>query len=344
MNSILVIQLKRLGDLILTTPAISALRQLYPAARITLLIDDYARDLSPAITMVDDVRVFRRNDPFWVWRSIAQSAPNLSLDFTGNDRSALATFVSKAPKRVGFSFLARHRLRSWAYTDLVQSTVREKHTTDHYLDLVRSLGWAEADHPPTLSIPASVSRSADSLRRELSIPERYFVVHPGAARPEKYWLPERWANVIREASRTLGMPAVITGGKQALEREHVVRIREKLPPEVRSFDLTGRLDFLLSAAVIKDAGFFLGVDTAGAHVAAVFECPQVVLFGPTNPFHWNARHRWARSVRAGFGHDYRPDRPREQGHPMSELSTETVTCAMKSLLAEMADSRRPMAN
>jgi ADP-heptose:LPS heptosyltransferase len=337
MTSILVIQLKRLGDLILTTPALSALRAMYPEARITLLIDDYARDLAPALAMVDEVRVFRRNDPVWVWRTFAQRAPNISLDFTGNDRSALATFISKAAKRVGFSLLARHQLRSWVYTDLVQSSVRERHTIDHYLDLIRSLGPTGDAHRLSLAIPPSISRSADSLRRELAIPDRYFVVHPGAARPEKYWLPERWVEIIRDATKTLGMPAVLTGGRQTLEREHVRKIREGLGSTTPFFDLTGRLDFLLSAAVIKDARFFLGVDTAGAHVAAVFERPQVVLFGPTNPYHWSARHRQAKSVRAGFGHDYSPEQPREHGHPMSELSTETVSYAMENLFGEMDD-------
>jgi heptosyltransferase III len=337
MKSILVFQFKRIGDLILTTPALSALRQLYPAAKITLLIDENARDLIPALSTVNETRVFRRKDASWIWRSFAQTAPNLSLDFTGNDRSALATFVSKATRRVGFSSLARHRLRSWIYTDLVQSSVREQHTVDHYLDLVRFLGPVSQGDQPSLTLPASISRSADSLRRELGIPQQYFVVHPGSVRPEKYWMPERWAEMIRAAAHNLQIPVVLTGGKQTLEREHVRAIREKVGSSVRTFDLTGRLDFLLSAAIIRDAKLFLGVDTAGAHVAAAFEVPQLVLFGPTNPFHWYSRHPLAKSVRAGFGCEYAPAQPREQGRPMSELSTETVSCAMKALLADMAE-------
>ena len=140
MNSILVIQLKRLGDVILTTPALSELRKLYPEAQITLLLDQDSAALAPAIADVNEVWIYNRNASFSLWLDLIRRGFDLCLDFTGNDRSALVSFFSKAARRIGFSFVAKRATRSWVYTHLVQSPVREKHTVDHYIDLVRSLG------------------------------------------------------------------------------------------------------------------------------------------------------------------------------------------------------------
>jgi len=331
---ILLLQLKRLGDLILSTAAFSALRKLAPDARITLLIDDYSRELIPAIGSVDEVWTYDRRNSFSLWARLIQQNFDVCLDFTGNDRSALIAFLSKASRRIGFSFLARRAIRSWVYTDLVPSSVRERHTIDHYLDLVRSLGKVEPEPVPWLDIPPGFLSSANLLRKELSIEERYFVVHPGAARPEKYWAPDRWRAVIKYVWQALKIPCLLTGGSDSQELKHVQAIQNGLGASCPSFSLAGRIDFLMTTAMISQAQLFLGVDTAAAHAAALFQRPELVLFGPTNPFHWLPRHPAGRVVRAGFGYPYRANQPREQGHPMSELSTETVIRAMEDLLKD----------
>ena len=331
MNFILVVQLKRLGDIILTTPALSALRKVYPEAQITLLIDHHSAELAPAIADANEVLIYDRNASFNLWLNLARRGFDLCLDFTGNDRSALVTFLSKAAQRVGFSFVAKRAIRSWVYTHLVQSAVREKHTVDHYLDLVRSLGDAGSVGRISLSLPDSVERSAETLRREMNLPRRYFVVHPGSARLDKYWLADRWKAVIRHAQKRLGIPCLITGGRTPPELQHVREIlRGTYHPAV--FNLAGKVDFLLSAAMIREGTLFVGVDSAAAHLASAFRRPELVLFGPTNPFHWHPMHPDAAVVRAGFEDPLDHFDPRQKGLPMSELSTEAVIRGMEFLL------------
>ena len=333
MNSILVVQLKRLGDVILTTPALNALRKLYPEAQITLLIDYHSAELAPAIADVNEVLIYNRNASFNLWLDLARRGFDLCLDFTGNDRSALVSFVSKAARRVGFSFVAKHAIRSWVYTHLVQSAVREKHTVDHYFDLVRSLGDSgSAAGGVSLRLPDSVERSAETLRREIGLPGRYFVVHPGSARPDKYWLADRWKAVIAHAQKRLGIPCLITGGRNPAELQHIRDIIAGTCPDSTIFNLAGKVGFLLSAAMIRRGTLFIGVDTATAHLASAFRRPQLVLFGPTNPFHWHPMHPRAAVARAGFEGLLDHFEPRQKGFPMSELSTEAVIRAMEVLL------------
>ena len=335
MNSILVVQLKRLGDIILTTPALSALRKIYPEAQITLLIDHHSAELAPAIADVNEVLIYNRNASFKLWFDLVRRGFDLCLDFTGNDRSALVSFLSKAAQRVGFSFVAKQAIRSWVYTHLVQSAVREKHTVDHYLDLVRSLGDSGSVGHVSLRLPDGVERSAETLRREINLPGRYFVVHPGSARPDKYWLADRWRAVIGHAQTRLGIPCLITGGRNPAELQHIREILTGMCHQSTIFNLAGKVDFLLSAAMIREGTLFVGVDTAAAHLASAFRRPELVLFGPTNPFHWHPMHPHAAVVRAGFEGPLDHFEPRQKVLPMSELSTEAVIRGMDLLLKDL---------
>ena len=332
MQTILVIQLKRLGDVILTTPALCELRKLYPQAQITLLLDHHSAAVAPAIADVNEVWIYNRNASFNLWVDLVRRGFDLCLDFTGNDRSALVCFLSKAAQRIGFTFVAKRAARSWGYTHLVQSPVRERHTADHYVDLVRSLGAFVPEGGVSLRLAESVERSAETLRREIGVSGPYVVFHPGAARPEKYWLADRWASVIRHAQARLGLPCVITGGRDPAELRHIADILEGSEDTSRIFNLAGKVDFLSSAAIIREGILFAGVDSAAAHVASAFRRPELVLFGPTNPFHWHPMHASAVVVRAGFGSPLEHFEPRQKGSPMSELSTETVIRGMETAL------------
>ena len=87
--------------------------------------------------------------------------------------------------------------------------------------------------------------------------------------------------------------------------------------------------------MIREGALFVGVDTAAAHVASAFRRPELVLFGPTNPFHWHPMHAAAVVVRAGFADPLDHFEPRQKGLPMSELSTEAVIRGMEVLLKSL---------
>ena len=330
MNSVLVVQLKRLGDLLLTTPALGILRDLYPKAKITLLIDRHSSAIAPAVAGVDQIWVFRGTKP--IWMNLIKTGFDLCLDFTGNDRSALFSFLSKAPRRIGFSFIAKRAIRPWAYSQLVLSPVRDRHTVDHYLDLVRSLAAFDSEPDISLHIPEQTKKSVALLSDELSLPADYFLLHPGSARPEKYWMTDRWAEVIAYANERFNLPCIITGGQNPIELHHIENILSKSGNRSAIFNLAGKLDLLVAASFIERAAFFIGVDTVAAHVAAAFRIPSITLFGPTNPFHWRARHSRAIVLRAGFPGPLEYFNPRQSAAPMSELSTDAVIRAMEVLL------------
>lgn len=324
MMRVLVIQLKRIGDLLLTTPLLSVLREQVPGIHLTLAIDAATSPLAPAID-ADRVLVFQRGlAGLSFWRAIAAERFDLALDVTGNDRSALVAALSKARKRVTWQRFQKRPFRKLVYTDFVDSSVRDRHTADHHTDLLRALDIHVEGVPTELRLPANAVEEAASVLKDL--PPRFAVVHPGTARAEKFWLPERWSEVIRFLEEEMGLPVVVTGSNAPMEREHLAAIAAHRP--IRS--LAGKLSLLGTAALIQRATVVCSVDSAPVHLADALGTPVVALFGPTNPFHWRPRRSRSIVVRsAGAG----PIRPKDPGSPMSEISTDLVRDAVKQLLS-----------
>ena len=335
--NVLAIQLKRIGDLVLTAPALRAMRT--GGARVTLAVHEGTAALLPALVgfSVDEALVYRAaGGNFALWRRLARGGWDASVDFTGRDRSALMTGLAHAPRRV----IARPALRKggwrrWVYNAVVDSSVRERHTVDHYLDHLRGIGISAVEDGPALNLPAEHLAQADAALADAGIDGPFAVVHPGSAREEKYWVPERWAEIIRHLSRERGLPCVLTGGKgDPFEDAHLAQIRAALAADADlCADFAGRLDLLTLAATLSRAAMCVSVDSGPMHIAAAFGRPQIALFGPTNPFHWQPRHPQTVVVRAGDG-----DRQLQklganaQGTPTADISTQAVIDAIEHLL------------
>jgi lipopolysaccharide heptosyltransferase III len=332
---ILLIQLKRIGDLILTVPAIAALRNNFPKATIHLAIAHSGKDLAPAIAGVDRFLVADswRRAPDWF--AILKTRYDYCLDFTRTDRSAFLTFVSSAKKKISFE---RTRVRSkWpllVYDQFVDSSVRDKHTIDHHLAFLAPLGITDTDGELQLALPNEAMRRAEEILSRFKIATPFVLFHPGSARQEKFWPAQNWVDVIDRCVRDHGWQCVLTGGRSPFEQVHLAEIKAQLPSSV--IDLSGQTDLLTLTALIAKAGLLISVDSAPTHLAAAMRTPQIVLYGPTNPFHWRPRASPALILQGGFDGpiiNFSPDQPRTA---MNEISTEQVIDAMETVLSAPA--------
>jgi predicted lipopolysaccharide heptosyltransferase III len=333
---ILLLQLKRIGDLILTTPAIAALRESFPDAHLTLAVSNECTELLPAISNVDRILVARRNlRDIGLFSSIAGKRFDYCIDFTRNDRSAFLTLLSGARNRVASYRVRDHsKTRARLYTDLVGVRVRDMHTIDYNLGLLEPLGVRAASRAPQLDLPRTAHEKADTLRCEWKITRPYVIFHPGSARREKLWEPARWAELVDNFSQNKEFELVLTSGPSADEQAHIGAINERTRHKITN--LAEKTDLLTLAALIGQARLLVTVDSAPVHLAAAKHTPQVILFGPTNPFHWRPRESRALILHGKSDTpitDFSPVRPR---YPMSEISTEAVINAMDSLLSRRA--------
>jgi predicted lipopolysaccharide heptosyltransferase III len=339
--NILLIQLKRIGDLILTTPAVSAIRQTFPDATITLVVSTGCSELLPAIPNIDTRYVIRRSPAdIAILLAIARTRFDACIDFTRNKRSAVLTWLSRARKRIGSHRIQRRApLRRRAYTDFVPGRMRDQHMIDYNLSLLQPLGIRGASPALRLVLPAETCHHAVELCRKAQIQQPFVIFHPGSARPEKFWEAHLWAEVITAAVQQWHFTAVLTAGPSPQEKMHLAGIESHLPrPEPGMshrlvVDLSGKIDLLTLAALIAQAKLLVTVDSAPMHIAAATNTPQIVLFGPTNPFHWRPRNSPAVILQGGSVLQAEDFAPRRQGSSMKLISTQSVIDAMNSLLS-----------
>jgi predicted lipopolysaccharide heptosyltransferase III len=333
---ILLLQLKRIGDLILTTPAIAALRKHYPDAQITLAVSNECAELLPAIPNVDHILVARRNlRDLAMVSSVAGKKFDYCIDFTRNDRSTFFTLLSGARKRVAsYRVREQSKTRARVYTDFVGVRVRDMHTIDYNLALLQPLNVHAVSSAPQLELPQAAREKADKLRRDWKITRPYVILHPGSARREKLWNAARWAEIIEHFCENNESNLVLTSGPSVDEQTHITEITRRA--RQKFVNLSGKTDLLTLAALIGDAQLLVTVDSAPVHLAASTHTPQVILFGPTNPFHWRPMDSPALVLHgksAAPVTQFAPVRPR---FAMSEISTKAVISAMDLLLPRRA--------
>ena len=333
---VLLVQVKRIGDLLLTTPVIKALKAAKPHCHITVIADSSAASLLPALG-VDQTWTFERAGLLanlfrpsinpWIKSDLPFSEFAYCLDFTGTDRSALVAVLAGGSKRVTYERFRKKFLRPQIYQQFVDSPVRLRHTADHHTDLLRPLGIEVENVPMELSIPDLIYAEVRAKLETHDIEGAYAVVHPGTARPEKYWEPDRWAQVIKFLRSQYGLTTILTGSSEPGEQNHIAAIKAAL--KLPCVDLSGQTDLLELATVISGARFFGGVDTAAMHLSDAFSIPSVALFGPTNPFQWRPRNPRSAVVRADTEEPFTPD---QKGGPMSDIAVPAVLKAIERVL------------
>jgi ADP-heptose:LPS heptosyltransferase len=331
---ILLIQLKRIGDFILTAPAAQALHEAMPKAELVMLVPSGVADLARCLAPVQRVIPYtagRMN--LETWASTVAGEWAACLDFTGTDRSALIAQLSRAKKRIGYAKFARG-LRSMAFTDTCDASVRELHTVDFHLALVsRLLGHdVSVSNKPPFQIPAATAKSAKRKLAEEGIREGepYAILHIGTVREEKFWLDERWNEVAQHLSKRHHLKIVLTGSGDGLEAPHLDHLRSLL--HVPFADLTGKLPLTELAAVIRDCRVIAGVDSMAMHLASLFMKPQVALFGPTNPYQWRARHPQARVLTPFSENPVQTFVPKMKKGSMADIPTARVTASLDALI------------
>jgi ADP-heptose:LPS heptosyltransferase len=333
---ILLLQLKRIGDLILTTPSIRCLRDAFPRAHLALVADASCASLLDSIA-VDERWIYHKGSGLkgmvgwglnaWLKHRLLPFQPDWTLDFTGTDRAAYLSALSRSKRRVTFERFRKRTLRKLIFTDFVRSSVIERHTADHYTDLLRPLGIERDDVPLDVHLTEEACSSARVLLASGRVRASYAVIHAGTARPEKYWSTKRWAEVISFLHAERGLTSILTGSHDPVEQQHLSEIKSHLRSPC--LDLSGKTNLSSVAAIIKNAGVFCGVDSAAMHLSDAMKTPCVALFGPTNPFHWRPRHTRSVVLRAGT---HPPFEPRQSGGRMLEISSASVINALRELL------------
>lgn len=283
---ILCIKLKHLGDVLLMTPAIRALRRAWPGSAIAALVPRGTEELLEGNPDLDAVLTFDRGAQGWqVVRVLRRYRPDLTLEMGQGDREAVLGWLSGAGTRVGYAPASSGGWRRMLLTRTVPWNGNQ-HVVETNLDLVRALGIpAEATRPVLVVRPEIRARVAGRLEAAGLVPGQPLVaVHPVSRWLFKAWPEAGCAEVIGRLVRDTGVAVALTSGPGAAEVEAANRILARAAVPV--LNLIGRTTLAELAAVLERAQLFLGVDSAPMHMAAALGVPVVALFGPSGEGSW----------------------------------------------------------
>ncbi|WP_420476706.1 lipopolysaccharide heptosyltransferase II [Noviherbaspirillum sp. ST9] len=301
---ILCIRLDYMGDVLMTTPALRALKQSIPGCHITLLTSHSGEAVSRFIPDIDDVITYAAP---WM-KSSAGIDPQADADMIGMlarcrfDAAVIFTVYSQTPLPAAMlCYLAGVPLRLAhcrenpyrLLTDWVRETEpqeRVRHEVRRQLDLVETIGAEADDERMSLRIPsASTAWIIDRLRSAgVNASETWIAMHPGATAASRRYPPQHWREVARTLRASLDCPLVFTGS--ADEAPLIDEIRTGLSG---TLSLAGQLDLGQLAALIALAPVLVSNNTGPAHIAAAVGTPVVDLYALTNPQHtpWKVASR-----------------------------------------------------
>ncbi len=321
-RKILILRLRRVGDVVMTLPAVELLKSFLPDASLTYLIEEPYRRLVEGHPFVNQVlSVPEKQDRrgfFSFLRMVRRERFDVLLDFHGGPRASWITAFSGAACKVGYAI----RSKGFLYDIRVPRRPEEGtlHSVQTHAALVRALGFDFNDGAiPPLRLPEATPDEKlrlDAMMGESGLAGGHFIVlHIGAGNAFRDWGAANHAETARRLIRRTGFPIALIGGSADLTRQAEVIAGAVASPDGIALDriigLAGRLNLIETKELMARAGLFIGPDSGPMHIAASTPTPIVAVFGPTLPAHFAPWRAGKRTVILQREMDCRPCKQRE---------------------------------
>ena len=293
---LLFIRLDHIGDVAMSLPALHALRQHYPDARIDVLVLPEVAPLLAEVPDVDEVipyaaPVFTRNPrrQAGLGRTLAlvhrlrRGRYDVAVELRGNDLCRLLAFLAGARRRLGpgrslyemsgrtnFDFLLTHP---------VAPPDDSQYAVDRSLQTLRACGLPLPDAPYRLPVKPEREAPVRETLAGLGVRRGYAVIHARPSEESRQWHPERFAAVADHLTQVHGLDVLLTGAPR--DRDYNADILARVARPERVFNAAGLFALPELPALLADAALMVSVDTGPMHVAALVGTPLVTLFHPT---------------------------------------------------------------
>lgn len=291
-KKILIIKLRGIGDVVLSTIVIDNLRKEFPQAQIDYLVEKPSQPGLVGVREINKVLVFERND-FWkkvaILLQIRKNRYDLVFDFFTNPSTALVTFLSGAKYRVGYPY----RGRKYAYNMFGPEERGKYHSAQLHLETLKLIGLNHSYKELYYELNASALSVAEKYLRDSFIENNFVVgICPTGGWDSKKCEPEKFAEIAKALIAKYNAKIFIIWGKSdesdANKIHTLLGDKSIIAPETNILEL---------AAMIARCKILIANDSGPMHIATAVGTPVLGLFGPTNPYMhgpFGEKNEWVR--------------------------------------------------
>ncbi|MDD4957420.1 MAG: glycosyltransferase family 9 protein [Candidatus Omnitrophica bacterium] len=288
-KNILVVRTDRMGDVVLTIPAIRALRHKFPCAKISLWVDPSTRELVDGLPFIDEFILENRSAGWWGYlshiRTLRKKKFDLAVIYHTKKHTNLACFLAGIPYRLGYKnkkygFLLNHPVKDRRH-------LGTKHEVEYCMDLLEDIGAKDGDLDLQVTIHKGSEEWADRYFREKKLTDRPVIaLHPSASCPTRLWPTKSYAELAQRLIRENDVYIMIVGGADARPAAEAI----KKTAGNRVFDLTGETTLSQLTSILKRCQGLVSNDSGPVHVGAAIGIPVISLFlrsqAGINPQRW----------------------------------------------------------
>lgn len=277
----------------MTTPAVAALRRVFPDAFISYAVEDPYQDLVEGNPNLDKIYVIKKKQGLKGFLRLIQQVRrekyDAVLDFHGGPRASLVTLFSRAKLKAGY----RINYRNFIYNIKIPRKPKKGHvhSVENHMNLVKSLG-VNIDPIPPLFVPRATKSEVEKIEKfikENRLEGRKIItIHISAGNKFRDWGVENWLKLADGLSQRPEVRIVLTGAEEDAKAGEEIMSKSKAPV----LSSVGRLKLRELRELISRSLLFIGPDSGPMHIAATTSTPIVALFGPTLPAHfapWQAK-------------------------------------------------------
>ena len=280
-NNICIVMMSAVGDAVHVLPVINALKRANPSTRITWILQPVPATLVRGHRSVDEIIIFDRSRGWRAFADIRSELARRPFDLVINlqvyFKAGIVTAFARAPRKMGFD-RARARDFNWLFSNEKIPAHSVQHVQDQYFEFLTSLGVSAEPLKWDLGPWPDERAWQQNFSQSFGRPIASIVV--GTSKPEKDWIPERWAEVCDELHGTFGFDVVLVGGRSERETHAEQIVLERTRRKPRS-ELGSGLRKLV--AILDSSALVLSPDTGPLHMSVALDRPVVSLMGYTNP-------------------------------------------------------------
>jgi lipopolysaccharide heptosyltransferase II len=284
-RKILLVRLRSIGDTVLATPTVLALKRFLPGVQIDVLLEDWVAPVLEGHGLIN--RIIRLESSsiaarLQVARELRREHYDVVYNLHGGTTATLLTRATGARHRVGYAAYQYAKLHNYqSPSPLLLWGQQKTHSVEQQLALVGWTGVPVTDRPPT---QLAISPQADAVVNEQLntaglADKKFALIHPAAAFATKQWATANFARVV-EYLGDHGIPAIAIAGPH--ESAVLDQLMAESAVKITTFDLS----LPEVTALAKRSQIFVGNDSGIAHIAAAVGTPSVVIFGSSNTAHW----------------------------------------------------------